>query len=96
MLETYRDNSRWGQYLCIFVLNLVLVSPVEVKSMSIHMEGHRSHSRQILSRKTSGTFEDTQGGMNHCSLISAHLREKELFNTTPVCAEDSQISKFNS
>lgn len=93
VFEAYRGNSRWGLYLCIFVLNLVLVSPVEVKSMGIHVEGHRSHSRQILQRKTSGTIENTQGGMDHRSLISAHLREKELFNATPVCNEDSRINQ---
>lgn len=90
MLEAYRVQD--GVCICIiFVLNLVLVSPVEVKSMGIHVEGDRSHSRQILKRETSGTTENTQGGMDHWSLISAHFSKKELFNTSP-CDEDSHIT----
>lgn len=79
-------------HLCVFVLHLVLVGPVEVKSMRIHVQSHRSHGRQILKRKTGGTGEVTNHGRGSQFTCCSHFRRRELCNAAPACAEDSHLS----
>lgn len=46
-------KGRQCSSLCVCLLvNLVLVGPVEVKSMWIHVQSHWTNSGQILKRKT--------------------------------------------
>lgn len=88
------SRTKPQEYLYVFALYLVLVRPVEVKPLRIHVQSHRSHSRQILKRDRdgwgvggSGEVTNHGDGFTCCS----HFRRRELHNAAPACAEDSHL-----
>lgn len=69
--------------LCVCALNLVLVGPVQVKSMWIHVQSHWIHSRQILKRKTGGTSENrSHDDSKHLSVPALYNPIKSFHNIT--------------